>query len=130
MALEGRILVSVAMGGALGALLRYGAAVWMGRALFPYATLTVNVVGSFVLGLILFHDLARGSLDPTARAFFAIGLLGAFTTMSTFSYETFTLYSEGRAAHAAANVALNLVLSVLAIVLGRSAALFLAEATT
>lgn len=90
---------------------------------FPYGTLLVNVLGSFVLAFLLFHDLERGLLAPSMRAFLGIGVLGAFTTMSTFTYETLVLYTDGQASKAGLNAALNLGASLAAAVLGRAAAL-------
>ncbi|MBW3583918.1 MAG: fluoride efflux transporter CrcB [Euryarchaeota archaeon] len=119
MTTEARIVLLVALGGALGALLRYGTGAAFGRGPFPYATLVVNVVGSFLLALLLFHDLERGTLGPASRAFFAIGLLGAFTTMSTFSHETLALWLDGRSGQAVLNIALNIGLSIGAVVAGR-----------
>ncbi len=87
----------VLLGGALGALLRYllaGAVQGASGSLFPWGTLFVNVLGSFLLGY--FYEAAlRSAVSPEFRAFFAVGVLGAFTTFSTFSYETLGMLREG-----------------------------------
>ncbi len=87
----------VALGGSLGAVLRYALSGWVQQllsGLFPWGTLFVNVVGSFLIGW--FYETAlRTLVPPELRLFFAVGVLGAFTTFSTFSYETLGLLREG-----------------------------------
>jgi CrcB protein len=119
-------LWAIAGGGALGALLRYGVSnglhAWLGRG-FPYGTLTVNLVGSFFMGLlfVLFNE--RLALAPEWRGFFLVGLLGAFTTFSTFSIETLVLIQQADYGKALLNVFGNLLLCLLAVwgglILGR-----------
>ncbi len=102
----------VAIGGMLGAMSRYGLAGWISDATqgrFPYGTLAVNVIGSMVIGFFLTLALERFSWSPETRIFFTTGFLGAFTTFSTFSYETVELLREGVYGLAAANVAANLI---------------------
>ena len=87
-------ILLVAAGGALGALLRFWMSTGLGTLLgrgFPYGTLAVNVLGSFVMGLLFTWMIARGNVSPEWRAALTIGLLGAFTTSSTFSIETMNL---------------------------------------
>ncbi len=101
----------VAIGGMLGAVSRYGLAGWISGAAegsFPYGTLAVNVIGSFVIGFFLALALERFSWSPEVRIFFTVGFLGAFTTFSTFSYETVELLREGAYAMAAANMGASL----------------------
>lgn len=91
------IYLLVAVGGALGALGRYTAAgwvhAWAGDA-YPWGTLVVNIVGAALLGF--FYRTAEALLiSPGTRAFVALGFLGAFTTFSTFSYETAALLQDG-----------------------------------
>ena len=105
-------LIAVAIGGAIGASLRYGVTLLMislfGKS-FPYATLTVNVLGSFVMGL-LFSLIDHGIVaDLPWRSLFGIGLLGAFTTFSTFSMDTLLLMQQGEWQKAVLNVILNLI---------------------
>ncbi len=93
----------VALGGALGALARYGAGGWIHGvtgAGFPWGTLVVNVAGCFTLGLVM-PILQASIATPEARAFVAVGLLGGFTTFSTFSFEAMALVQDGQWARAA-----------------------------
>ncbi len=115
-----RLLLSVALGGALGALLRYGvsglAYKWL-AGIFPYGTLTVNTLGSFLIGF-LWPFFQKTTLSPEWRAFVLIGTLGAFTTFSTFSLETLQLIQDGELKLSLLNVTLNLVLALAAVFLG------------
>ena len=113
----------VALGGALGSVARYaisGVAVrWLGAA-FPYATLFVNITGSFTIGLLAALVAADGrpSLGADARAFLLVGVLGGFTTFSSFSLETLNLARSGALAPAMLNVAGSVVLCLAAVSLG------------
>jgi fluoride exporter len=117
----------VALGGALGSVARYavsGIAVrWLGAA-FPYGTLFVNVMGSFAIGLLAALVAADGrpSLGADARAFLLVGVLGGFTTFSSFSLETLNLARSGALAPALLNVAGSVVLCLAAVSLGLAAA--------
>jgi CrcB protein len=117
----------VALGGALGSVARYAcsdlASRWLG-ATFPWGTLFVNVSGSFVIGLLAALVTADGRplLGPDARAFMMIGVLGGFTTFSSFSLETLNLVRGGAIGAAAANTALSVALCLLAAWLGYAAA--------
>lgn len=118
--------VAIATGGALGALLRFYAstAIYsiLGRG-FPYGTLFVNVSGSFIMGLcyVLFID--RLQISPELRSAVLIGVLGAFTTFSTFSIETLNLIENGELMKASLNILLSVVLCIvgawLGVLLGR-----------
>jgi CrcB protein len=113
--------LAIAGGGAIGALLRFwisnGVHALLGRD-FPYGTLTVNVLGSLIMGLCYVLLVERMSAGPEWRAFIIIGVLGAFTTFSTFSMETFNLIEAGQLFKAVANVMLSVVVCVLAAWLG------------
>jgi len=113
----------VAAAGACGALSRY----WIGTAIgvrsFPWATLGINVLGSFILGVVLGGP-GAGRWSPTVTAVVAVGFLGAFTTFSTFAFEATALVRDDRAGVAFAYVTSSLVLglgaSALGFVLARS----------
>jgi len=108
-------LLSIACGGAFGAVARYSLSGWVARATrespFPYGTLAVNLAGSVALGLLM-GAAASGSflISPRLRQGLAVGFLGAFTTFSTFSYETVEALRAGDLRLALANVGLSVVL--------------------
>lgn len=120
-------LLAIAVGGATGSVLRYwistGMHSWLGRS-FPFGTLTVNVLGSLLIGF-LFIIVTSQEISPHWRALLLIGFLGALTTFSTFSLETLELIERTEIAKAMLNVALNvsvcLVATWIGIVLGKSA---------
>ena len=105
-------VVVVALAGALGALGRWGlsrAAVrWLGTG-FPYGTLLVNLLGCFLLGLIMPIALHSDKISPSLRLAITVGFLGALTTFSTFSYETVVLLDGGNWLKAGGNILTNLV---------------------
>jgi len=122
----GRILIAIALGSGLGGVLRYlaGAAVHVIWArTFPWGTLAVNVVGSTLIGLLWVHLSARGEAGELARAFVIVGLLGGFTTFSSFSLETMLLLEQQgwmkAGAYVAASVALCLAGAWAGMSLGR-----------
>ncbi|MFN3337173.1 MAG: fluoride efflux transporter CrcB [Thermomicrobium sp.] len=86
----------VAVGGAIGATLRYLVTSWIQQRVdfFPWGTLAVNLVGSLLIGMIL-EMTFRGYLSSQARLFLAVGILGGFTTFSSLSWETLMLLEEG-----------------------------------
>ena len=110
----------VAIAGALGAVLRYRLAVAVGVRSFPWATLAVNVVGSFALALVLTGP-ATNRWSETTTVAVAVGMLGAFTTFSAFGWETWTLLRDGREGVAAAYVAASLAGGLAATALGWTA---------
>lgn len=120
-------LIAIAVGGAVGALLRYGVSVGVAGLLgrgFPYGTLAVNVLGCLAMGILYVLLLERLALGAEWRAALLVGLLGAFTTFSTFSMETLLLVENGEQLRALGNIAATVVLCLLAtwvgIVLGRN----------
>ena len=98
------VLAAVAAGGMVGAAARHGLSQWLpgGRGSFPWATFWVNVSGSFLLGLVLVLVLERFPPTRLVRPFLATGVLGAFTTMSTYGVELALLLDDGRPLTAAA----------------------------
>ncbi|MFZ5919523.1 MAG: fluoride efflux transporter CrcB [Chloroflexota bacterium] len=116
----------VGIGGFIGSVLRYLVSGWaqgLSRSLdFPYGTLTVNLAGCFVIGFLAQLAEARGVFTPEARLLVFIGLLGGFTTFSSFGNDTLNLARSGQMLNALVNVAANLVLGLLLVWLGRNAA--------
>lgn len=114
-------LISIMLGGAVGAALRYGTAhsitQLFGRT-FPYGTLTVNVLGSFLIGVLAIWFSQRAMLDTPLAKGLLVGVLGAFTTFSTFSLDNFQLLEQGQWLAFVANVLLNVILCLLAVYLG------------
>jgi CrcB protein len=113
--------VAIAIGGALGALARYGVselvrALWPSH--FPVGTVLVNVTGSFILGLFLtLADSGKSTLYEW-KFIVVVGFLGAYTTFSTFEYETLEQLRDGRVLSAALNIALSVTLGLIAVWLG------------
>ena len=117
-------LILVLLGGALGSGGRYLVSTWMAGRLgdaFPWGTLTVNLAGSFLIGLVATLADERGSLGAGARVFLVAGVLGGFTTFSAFSLEALRLVEERELARAALYVAGSVVLSLAAALLGVAA---------
>ena len=111
----------VAIGGALGAVTRYGVAVlvarfWTGE--FPLATFLINVSGSFILGFFATFAAEKSTLDPLWRLLVATGFVGAYTTFSTFEYETQALTETGATMIAVANVVGSVIAGFAAVQLG------------
>jgi CrcB protein len=105
-------LAWVCLGSALGGGSRYLLSLAALRLLgpsFPFGTLTVNVIGSFLIGLIMHVGLETTLIPPTARIFLTAGVMGGLTTYSTFNYETLQLATEANWTLAAVNVALTVV---------------------
>ncbi len=114
-------LLAIATGGALGAVMRYLTSVSIHRLLgagFPYGTLTVNVIGSLLIGFVSIILLERFLVADYWRAIIMIGFLGAFTTFSTFSLETFNLIQNGEMSKALLNMFLNISLCLIATWIG------------
>ena len=113
--------LALAAGGGIGASLRYALSLWVDQRFasnFPWGTLSVNFVGSFLLGLLITVLDQRGLTSPAIRLFLITGVLGAFTTFSTFSIETLRLIETGRLPLAAANMAGSVGVCLLAVAVG------------
>jgi len=114
------LLLSIGIGGFIGAILRFSISGWVGKVTttsFPFGTLSVNILGSFFIGF-LFLYFQHTNLSPTQKALFITGLLGALTTFSTFSLDTVLLMEKEFYMKAFSNVALNVVFSIGATMLG------------
>ncbi|MBU2881330.1 fluoride efflux transporter CrcB [Psychrosphaera sp. B3R10] len=114
-------IVFVAIGGAIGASLRYSATIgvtaWLGKG-FPYTTLLVNILGSFIMGL-LFSLIEHGIVAELPwRPLIGVGILGALTTFSTFSLDTLLMLQNGEWQKALINILLNVLVCILAAWLG------------
>ena len=114
-------LLAIALGGSVGAVLRYLVTVWSRNSwglAFPYGTLLVNVIGSFLLGFLVIILTQKFATPIWLRQLLFVGVLGAFTTFSTFSLETVELLQAGKEWIALKNMAYNLFGSVLAAAAG------------
>ena len=111
----GHIWLAVAAGGAVGAVARNGvsrAAMHLLGPNFPWGTLAVNILGSFAMGRVMVWLAHREPASPALRAFLTVGLLGAFTTFSTFSLDVVTLYRDRTLTIAGAYILASVILSV------------------
>lgn len=112
--------ILIALGGALGAMARY----WVSGVLnnaehrLPFGTLTVNVLGSFLMGVCFVLVLERAKLSPEMRPLLMTGFMGAFTTFSTFSLEAVALIQEGHMMSALIYISLSLILCLVALYAG------------
>jgi len=117
-------ILAIALGGSAGAVLRYwvstGVYAVLGRT-FPYGTMVANVAGSLLMGFLYVLLVERLALGVEWRAALLIGVLGAFTTFSTFSMETFALFEDGEHMKALMNILLSVTLCLVAVWLGVAA---------
>ena len=111
----------VGLGGFIGTIFRYWVSGWIqsGFVTFPSGTLVVNFLGSFLLALIMHASENRGLFNEEARVFLGIGMLGSFTTMSTFSYESMKLLEQNEYMMFGLNLVGTVFLCLLAISLGK-----------
>lgn len=116
----------VAIGGALGSVSRYLLGTWtqsVSKSIdFPYGTLTVNLIGCFVIGFLSQLAEARGVFTSESRAFIFVGILGGFTTFSSFGNDTINLLRDGETVNALANIGANVIVGLALIWLGRTVA--------
>jgi CrcB protein len=119
-------IIFVALGGALGSVFRYLLSTWtqfFSKSIdFPYGTLAVNLIGCFVIGFLTQLAEARGVFTSESRAFMFIGILGGFTTFSSFGNETINLVRDGEIFNALANVGANVIFGLILVWLGRTVA--------
>ena len=116
--------LAVGLGGFFGAMARFGLSGWINRQFSPpfcYGTLVVNVIGSFCLGALMFLAEERAALSPQAKLCLCVGFMGALTTFSTFGFETMALIRQRELVMAAANIGANVILAVIAVLLGQLA---------
>ena len=106
------VVVWIALGGATGAVARWAIAHWIDSQSFPWATLVVNVTGSALIGLAIGAFADAPWFEPIGRPLLVIGLLGAFTTFSTFSIETLALLADRGMVAAGTYVLANVVGSI------------------
>jgi CrcB protein len=114
-------VIIVFIGGGFGAVARYllqGAVYKISGSFFPYGTITVNVIGCFIIGLLMSGFEERFAINPSLRIFLTIGILGGFTTFSSFSYETIALMKDGQMLSATLNVLLSVVTCLAATYVG------------
>jgi fluoride exporter len=117
--------LAISLGAIVGANARY----WMSRSAlrllgpgFPYGTLAINVLGSFVLGIFLVWTTQRGMVDPRWRLLIAVGFCGGFTTFSSYAFESMALMAQGQWLLVAANIVSNNLLSLAAVLAGMALA--------
>lgn len=109
------------MGAGLGGVLRYVIGEWVTNRwtlAFPWHTLAINVVGSFLLGVLMGAGMQRGDASLGARLFLGVGLLGGFTTLSALSYESVALFQQGQVLNAVVNMFGTVLLGVTAAAVG------------
>ena len=119
-----KTLLYIGVGGALGAIARYLMSSWIvslsGGSAFPFGTFTVNILGAFLLGILSQVATQSPGFGPDLRALVMIGLLGAFTTFSTFSSESFALLEANRMGLMAINIFGSVGLGLIAVWAGRA----------
>jgi len=114
-------ILIIGIGGFVGAVSRYGLALWIGQRwgrAFPLGTFVINVSGSFLIGLLMTLMAERFTVNPQWRLLLVVGFLGAYTTFSTFEYETGSLLKDGEWTFAMLNIILSVVAGFVALKLG------------
>jgi CrcB protein len=115
------IVLMIGVAGALGAVSRYALSgsvyALLGQG-FAYGTLVVNVLGSLAIGLVMQLGIATDMFSPNVRTAVAVGFLGAFTTFSTFSYETVQMIQDGAWGPALLNILANVTICIIAVLAG------------
>jgi CrcB protein len=118
-------LLLVGLGGFIGAILRYVLGGWIQNSFinFPVGTLVINTTGSFFIGLIMYLSEYQGLFSDDTRIFLTIGILGGYTTLSTFGYESFRLLDDSKFELMTINVVSTVLFSIMAVYLGKIVAL-------
>ncbi|MEM6822431.1 MAG: fluoride efflux transporter CrcB [Verrucomicrobiota bacterium] len=122
-----KIVLLIGLGSALGGMSRYAVSHWSALAWgtgFPWGTLKVNVLGSFIIGLVFYLSAPEGrwDMEPAWRQMILVGFCGGFTTFSTFSFQLLQQIREGEYGYALINVGASVLLCLLAVFLGMLAA--------
>ncbi len=115
-----KLYLIVALGSGIGGLFRYYISDLVQKnsaSIFPIGTLTVNIIGSFIIGLVIFYLDSLKLISSEMRLFLTVGLCGGLTTFSTFSYETVKLFQDSEFLLAGANILLNVILTLIAVYL-------------
>lgn len=113
-----RNLLLVGLGGGIGSIARYALSLLMNSKLFPYASLLVNVIGSFIIGVVFAMSIKETGLSNNWKLFLATGICGGFTTFSAFSLENMGLLQSGRIGIALTYIIASIVLGIAATFLG------------
>lgn len=116
-------LIYIGIGGFIGAILRYIISMKIITTQIPWGTLFVNVLGGFLIGLIMEFCLSTEYISPNLKLFLTTGVLGGLTTFSTFSYETIGLFGSGDFLNGTLNIGLNIFLCLGGVLLGQLVAL-------
>ncbi|MEO6253877.1 MAG: fluoride efflux transporter CrcB [Ferruginibacter sp.] len=111
-------LLVVGLGGGIGSMLRYAAGLLISSKYFPYATLAVNIIGSFIIGIVFAMSIKEEGLSAPWKLFLATGICGGFTTFSAFSLENMELLQNGKAGMAIIYIMLSILLGIIAAFLG------------
>lgn len=111
-------ILLVGLGSSIGGMVRYGVSLFVKSVSFPYATLTVNIIGSFIIGIIFAYTLKNENSQEQIKLFFATGICGGFTTLSAFSLENMQLLKSENYITAILYIALTLLLSLIAVFAG------------
>ena len=111
-------LLLVGLGGSIGSMLRYAFSLIVNSKVFPYATLSVNIIGSFIIGLVFAMSVKEAGLLNNWRLFLATGICGGFTTFSAFSLESMGLLQNGRIGMALIYIIISIIAGIVATFLG------------
>jgi len=111
-------LLLVGLGGSIGSMARYAVSLLIRSKSFPYATLSVNIIGSFIIGVVFAMSIKEAGLSNNWRLFLATGICGGFTTFSAFSLENMELLQNGKIGMALSYIIFSILLGIIATFLG------------